>query len=201
MNAAQMFAASFITVVGLAACGAEIEPSPGAANSPSAGTSSSGGSSSTSPGGAEGVTKDDETVAAIAVIRNTSTSPRWIVVDAQSTPVDFHVGDPPVQLNGYGSYWCGGPTTNHNDPMARVVRVEPGARADIYWRPIAVTDGGGCWKGTPLAPGAYPTKACVYDSDPGAIRSPGMTSSSVQLTCVETTLVVPAGGAAATLDL
>lgn len=173
----------------LVACGSEIEPSSADANAPP------------SPGGApeEGTPENEPqktpapAVAALVRLKNTSAAPRFVVVDAQSTPVDFEVGVPPMQLNGYGSYWCGGPTTNHNDPMARVVRVEPGEVAEIHWRPISVTREGDCWKGTPLS-GAYPTKACFYESVPDGIMLPGDEAVTVPLVCVDVTLTVPASG-------
>jgi hypothetical protein len=171
----------------LAACGAEVEPSAPASGAPESGGAPTG-SQDTPPSETNEGTQETSIVGPLVRPRNTSEAPRWIVVDGQSTPVDFKIGEPPMQLNGYGSYWCGGPTWNHNDPFSRVVKVEPGALADTYWRAISVTREGDCWRGTPLAPGSYPTKACFYESEP---------TETSTLTCVDTTLTITSPDASA----
>ena len=169
-----------------------------------------GGRSTTPPSDDRAASADDppasESVGAAAqapavAIRNTATSSRWIVVDFQRTPVDFAIGEPALQLNGYGLFWCGGPTDNHNDPGVYFVEIEGGATASLGWRAISVTREGDCWKGTSLAPGSYPTKACFYEQRPANVRVPGDVSDVTPRTCVDTTLVVPEGASSVTFDL
>jgi hypothetical protein len=187
----------------ISACGAEVEPAP-APQSPASSNSSSGGPqqnppSTTSPDPSGDGTKGTQTTSTagpLVQLKNTSSAARWIVIDSQETPVDFEVGVPALQLNAYGSYWCGGPQDLHNDPFAHVMKIEPGVVTDIYWHAISVTREGDCWEGTPLAPGSYPTKACFYESEPEAIYNPGTKSKTVPLTCADVTLTIPASGAA-----
>jgi hypothetical protein len=180
-------------------CGGEADGTPTPAPAPSGGTSTPTPGQTPSPNGGSSSSTEKAPAAPketppLVTIQNKSSATRWIVVDSQSTPVDFKVSDPPLQLNAYGSYWCGGPKDVHNDPFAHVVKVEPGQKADIYWRAISVTREGDCWQGKPLAPGSYATKACFYETDPGKIYVPGTTSKTATLTCVDTTLVITADG-------
>jgi hypothetical protein len=178
-----------LAFIGLAACGAEVETVPASANeSPTTEPEKKTGeadqpappsSPSPSPG-------PDPAAPPLVRLKNTSSATRWIVVDGQSTPVEFEVGNPPLQLNGYGAYWCGGPTNNHNDPFNHVAKLEAGKVAEVYWRAISVTWNGECWSGTPLS-GSYPTKACFYESDPRA-------SDGVPKKCVDVTLTISASG-------
>lgn len=175
-------------LLAVAACGAEIEPTSNASNGTPSDTADTKKEPERAGNGAEPAPSPapEAVVGPLVKIKNTSSATRWIVVDAQSTPVEFEVGDPPLQLNGYGAYWCGGPTTNHNDPFNRVAKLEAGKVADVYWRAISVTWNDGCWSGTPLV-GSYPTKACFYESDP-------MTTENAPKTCVDVTLTIASSG-------
>jgi hypothetical protein len=128
--------------------------------------------------------------AALVHFKNTSSRPRWIVLDSQGTPVDFQVGVPPATLNGYGEHWCDGPEWNHNEPTARAQRIEPGEVSTTYWFPISVTRDGQCWRSTPLT-GTHPTKACFYESEPQGIRLPGDEATNAALVCNDVTLAIP----------
>lgn len=134
--------------------------------------------------------ENEPVVGPLVTLKNTSAAARWMKVDAPSTPVELEVGQPPLQLNGYGAYWCHGPRDNHDDPFFRFVKMEPGHAASIGWRAIAVTREEECWAGKPLEPGSYPTKACFsVSADPAGVANPAKT-------CVDVTLTIPASGAA-----
>jgi hypothetical protein len=175
-----------------AACGSEVEPST-SNDAPPAGGETSKKDPAPAPGGETngGETNTGEqptgVVGPLVRLKNTSETPRWIVVDSQSTPVEFEVGQPPLQLNGYGAYWCGGPKDNHNEPFKRYAKIEPGALDTGYWRAISVTWKEECWSGKALEAGSYPTKACFYETDPTA-------SAAVEKKCVDVTLTIPQSG-------
>lgn len=178
--------ATILGLLFLVACGAEVEST----NGPATPAESASNAPGASPAPAPTAPSQSAPVGSRVVLENTSSAPRWVVFDAQGTPVDFQIGQPPMQLNGYGSYWCGGPQSNHNDPFAYATKIEPGAVASRSWWAISVTREGDCWKGTPLAPGAYPTKACFYESEPDGIGAPGTKAKSVPLTCTDVTLTI-----------
>lgn len=178
-------------LLAVAACGAEVEPTSDASNGTPADRSDTKKEPERAGTAPPPASSSDPTPAPapapLVRVKNTSVAPRWIMVDAQSTPLEFDVGDPPLQLNGYGAYWCNGPKDLHNDPMKRFARIDAGELGDIYWRAISVTRNGDCWTGTPLAAGAYPTKACFYESDPTA-------NANAPKTCVDVTLTIASSG-------
>jgi hypothetical protein len=181
-----------IALLLVTACGSEVESTSSSTPAP-AGNETQQNNPAPAPGeeskGGETNTGEQPTsvVGPLVRLKNTSSATRWIVVDAQSTPVEFEVGQPPLQLNGYGAYWCGGPKDNHNDPWSRYAKIEAGGVGDVYWRAISVTREGDCWRGKALEPGAYPTKACFYETDPTA-------NAGVAKTCVDVTLTIPKAG-------
>jgi hypothetical protein len=75
------------------------------------------------------------------------------------------------------------------------VKIEPGEIAEtMHWRAISVTREGDCWKGVPIAPGSYPTKACFYEAAPDGLQLPGDEAKTVPLTCKDVTLTIAASG-------
>ncbi|MBX3233807.1 MAG: hypothetical protein KIT84_08930 [Labilithrix sp.] len=167
----------------LAACGGETEPV-------------------STPAPAPSKSERDEASAAHArttlVLRNASDAPRWVALDMQQTPIDFEIGTPPLQLNGYGHHWCDGPKWNHNDPAFYSVQIDPGAEKPIHWQPISVTREGDCWRGTNLAPGSYAVKVCSFDEIP-PLRN--MNEKPEGLRCTDRTLTLPASGGDVLVDL
>ncbi len=185
--------ALFLAVVG---CGGESEPSTRSGD----GTAGASTDPPAQPTPNQPASESTATAPAVAV-RNTGSSPRWVIVDFQSTPVDFQIGQPPLQLNAYGGYWCGGPSDNHNDPGVRLVEIAAGETVSLGWRAISVTRAGDCWKGAPLAAGSYPTKVCFYEQAPADLRVPGDVSDTIPRTCIDTTIIVPAAASGITFDL
>ena len=132
-----------------------------------------------------------------AVIRNVGADARWIVVDGQSAPTEFSIGQPAIQINGYGRSWCGRDPSLHNDPTVRAVRL--GAGQELSFRLLSVTVAGDCYREEAVTAGSYPTKACTYDRDPGPSLHPGVRSPGI--VCVDATLVVPADDGRAVVEL
>jgi len=95
----------------------------------------------------------------------------------------------------YGSHFCDAPGY-HNDPNARVVRIEPGESRVQDWSGVLYGVGtdryGECHQARYADPGPYEGTVCAFDTEPPSPRS------EVARRCKEIVVTLPASGAATT---